>query len=97
MSLLQEAQVHIPAATLRAASEPHSMLVEMPANFDVTGDAGSIGLFAMQTATYGKAMMMDIKGANQHTNRKLCALGLCCLDRDHFAAAASQGKQHTYQ
>ena len=71
MFLLQEAQVQIPAATTRAAAEPHSMLVEMPADFDVTGDAGGVGRIAKQIPKSGTAIMVDIKGMVQHAKRSL--------------------------
>ena len=63
---MQEAELHMPSAAVRSTITTDSILVEMPAEFDVAGDAGSIGRFVTQpNALHGAmgAMQMDIKGA----------------------------------
>ena len=45
-----------------AVKGAETVLVEMPADFDIVGDAGSIGRFALQPRNSREAMQMDIKG-----------------------------------
>ena len=51
--------MHVSNAAVKGAD---TILVEMPADFDIAGDAGSIGRFALQPRNSGEAMQMDIKG-----------------------------------
>ena len=59
---MQEAQIHMPAGTVRTSAEPDSLLVVMPAEFDVAGDAGGIGRLALQSDSSSTKVLMDIKG-----------------------------------
>ena len=51
--------MHMSNAAVKGAD---TILVEMPADFDIAGDAGSIGRFALQPRKPREAMQMDIKG-----------------------------------
>lgn len=51
--------MHISSAAVKGTD---SIIVEMPADFDIAGDAGSIGRFALQPRNSREAMQMDIKG-----------------------------------
>ena len=51
--------MHVSNAAVKGAD---TILVEMPADFDIAGDAGSIGRFALQPRNSHEAMQMDIKG-----------------------------------
>ncbi|DBA79266.1 TPA: hypothetical protein ACH3X1_009078 [Trebouxia sp. C0004] len=57
-AILTEAEVHVTNAAVKGAD---AILVEMPADFDIAGDAGSIGRFALQPRNSRAAMQMDIK------------------------------------
>lgn len=59
---VQEADVHMSNAALRNTLNSDSLLVEMPADFDVAGDAGAIGHLALHTKGSTNIMHMDIKG-----------------------------------
>ncbi len=62
MHCLQEADLHVSSAAVRAAANNDRIVVEMPAAFDVAGDAGSIGRFALQPNSGSEGIYIDIKG-----------------------------------
>lgn len=59
---MQGADVRMSSAALRDTLNSDSLLVEMPADFDVAGDAGAIGHLALQTKGSTEIINMDIKG-----------------------------------
>ena len=54
--------MHVTSAAVKGVANTDTNLVEMPADFDIAGDAGSIGRFALQPRNSREAMQMDIKG-----------------------------------
>lgn len=67
--VVQTADLHVSKAAVRSMTASDSLLVEMPPEFDVTGDTGSIGRFnATSDSTLkphnsgGDTVQMDIKG-----------------------------------
>ena len=65
--------------TNTAVKGTDTILVEMPADFDIAGDAGSIGRFALQPRNSRGAIQMDIKGTatNSLALQVSVSLGKC--------------------
>lgn len=76
-SCLQEAEVHVSSAAVKGAVNTDTILVEMPADFDIAGDAGSIGRFALQPRNSREAMQMDIKGTVWYSNQSGLQMASC--------------------
>ncbi|KAL0034489.1 hypothetical protein WJX79_005251 [Trebouxia sp. C0005] len=75
-AVLNEADMHVTSAAVKGAANNDTIVVEMPPDFDIAGDAGSIGRFALQPRNSREAMQMDIKGSLYDTRHVSCSSSL---------------------
>ena len=90
MLVLQEAEVQMSHAAVRGTMNADSLLVEMPSDFDVAGDAGGIGRFALESKFPHEAIQMDIKGTA--SVQSLCQSRVC-LAFSPYLTVAMQSSQ----
>lgn len=77
-----------PVGTVRTSAEPDCLLVEMPAEFDVAGDAGGIGRFALQSDSSSTKVLMDIKGTVYDARPAYCSSNLLIARVAHTGGTA---------